>query len=74
LTALKPLEARGTGAVSLIMRFAARHGWAQGDPVPSLLHDRIHVFVFCLRGEKIRAINLRKALPREARRYANHHD
>ncbi|MCL2161724.1 MAG: BrnT family toxin [Betaproteobacteria bacterium] len=34
--------------------------------------DQIYVFVFCLRDEKIRAISLRKALPREARRYANH--
>jgi integrase len=44
LAALRPLEARGTGdtlrkakgAISLIMRFAVQHGWAQGDPVPSL--------------------------------------
>jgi integrase len=44
LAALRPLEARGTGdtldkakmAVSLIMRFAVQHGWAQIDPVPSL--------------------------------------
>ena len=34
--------------------------------------DQIYVLVFCLRGEEIRPISLRKALPREARRYANH--
>jgi uncharacterized DUF497 family protein len=38
------------------------------------IRDRIHVLVFSLRGEKIRVISLRRALPREARRYANHHD
>jgi uncharacterized DUF497 family protein len=38
------------------------------------IRDRIHALVFCLRDGKIRAISPRKALPREARRHANHHD
>jgi uncharacterized DUF497 family protein len=39
----------------------------------SFIGDRIFVFVFCLRGDDVvRAISLRKALPSEARRYANH--
>ncbi|MDR1709498.1 MAG: BrnT family toxin [Candidatus Accumulibacter sp.] len=42
--------------------------------VTGLIGDQVHVFVFCLRGEAIRAISLRRAIPKEARRYANHHD
>ncbi|MCL2020824.1 MAG: BrnT family toxin [Betaproteobacteria bacterium] len=34
--------------------------------------DQTYVLVFCQRNEKIRVISLRKALPREVRRYANH--
>jgi integrase len=44
MDALRPLEARGTSdtlrkaktAISMIMRFAIQHGWAQTDPVPNL--------------------------------------
>jgi uncharacterized DUF497 family protein len=36
--------------------------------------DAIYVLVFCHRGDRIRPISLRKARPREARKYANHQD
>jgi uncharacterized DUF497 family protein len=35
-----------------------------------LIEDRLHVAVFCHRGEKIRVISLRKANSREVTRYA----
>jgi uncharacterized DUF497 family protein len=38
----------------------------------SFIGDRVFIFVFCLRGEHVRAISLRRAEPWEARRYANH--
>ena len=52
------------------------HYGEQRFEATGLIGDQIYVFVFCLRDddEEIRAISLRKALPREARRYANHHD
>jgi uncharacterized DUF497 family protein len=48
-----------------------------GEPrfgATGFIGDRIHVLIFSLRGESIRAISLRRATPQEARRYANHQD
>ena len=36
----------------------------------SLIDDRLHVLVFCIRGEAVRVISLRKANSREVKRYA----
>ena len=36
----------------------------------SLIEDRLHVLVFCIRGEAVRVISLRKANAREVKRYA----
>jgi uncharacterized protein len=38
-----------------------------------LIGHRLHVMVFCFRESKIRIINLRKANPREVKRYARNH-
>lgn len=34
-----------------------------------LIGDRLHVMVYCLRGDAVRVISLRKANPREVKRY-----
>lgn len=34
-----------------------------------LIDDRRHVMVYCLRGDAVRVISLRKANPREVKRY-----
>lgn len=36
-----------------------------------LLHDRLHVLVYCVRGPLKRIISLRKANVRESQKYAN---
>jgi hypothetical protein len=35
------------------------------------IRDRLHVLVFTLRNDRVRAISLRKANPREVRRYVH---
>jgi uncharacterized DUF497 family protein len=34
-----------------------------------LIGDRLHVMIYCLRGDAVRVISLRKANPREVKRY-----
>jgi uncharacterized DUF497 family protein len=34
-----------------------------------LIGDRLHVMIYCLRGDVVRVISLRKANPREVKRY-----
>lgn len=36
-----------------------------------LLHDRLHILVYCVRGALKRIISLRKANVRESKKYAN---
>lgn len=36
----------------------------------SLIGERLYVMVFCIRGQVVRVISLRKANPREVKRYA----
>jgi hypothetical protein len=38
-----------------------------------LIAQRVHVLIFCFRETKIRLISLRKANPREVKRYARNH-
>ena len=38
-----------------------------------LIGDRLHVMVYCLRPDAVRVISLRKANPREVKRYASHY-
>jgi uncharacterized DUF497 family protein len=47
------------------------HYGEQRFEATGFIGDRIFVFVFSPRGDTVRAISLRKALPKEARRYAN---
>ena len=38
-----------------------------------LMGDRLYVMVYCLRGDAVRVISLRKANSREVKRYAHHY-
>ena len=56
----------GTAAIDADRRYAYGEGRFQAL---GLIDGRLHMLVFTMRGDVIRAISLRKANPREVRRY-----
>jgi len=56
----------GTAAIDADLRFAYGEGRFQAL---GLIGERLHMLVFTMRGDVLRAISLRKANPREVRRY-----
>lgn len=67
---LSPADAEGFEWETAVVREDARKRYAeQRFEAMGLIGDRLHVMVYCLRGNAVRVISLRKANSREVKRY-----
>ncbi len=63
-------DAEGFEWETAVVREDARQRYAeQRFEATGLIGDRLHVMVYCLRGNAVRVISLRKANSREVKRY-----
>ena len=63
-------DAEGFEWETVVVREDARKQYAeQRFQATGLIGERVHVMVYCLRGDVVRVISLRKANPREVNRY-----
>ena len=63
-------DAEGFEWETAVIREDARKQYAeQRFEATGLIGDRLYVLVYCLRGDVVRVISLRKANPREVKRY-----
>ena len=63
-------DAEGFEWETVVVREDARKQYAeQRFQATGLIGERVHVMVYCLRGDVVRVISLRRANPREVNRY-----
>lgn len=67
-------EAEGFEWDTAVVAVDGRHAYPETRfKATGVILDRLYVLIFCFRETKIRLISLRKANPREVKRYARDH-